>query len=197
VSRSPDEITPPPIPSSSGAEGSSPPLNNKVTSQVLVNSPEARKSTIELPQPKKDLPGSGYVNGIWPILPKYIRRWDKPPYIPMAHIPIPAGSLGMRTLNNRLPNGWTMHVHPEGKPYYHRAAKSVDHSLLFGQTHKYKEDTPLCKPLGIFTDSDPRIYSVRKTLEYAYYVVCKEIAACRIELPQEVDLFLELGMGGG
>jgi hypothetical protein len=79
VSRSPDEISPPIVPSSSGAEASSPPLNDPINSQNLTKSPEVRTTTLELPHSKKEQAGCGYVNGIWPILPRWNRRWDKPP----------------------------------------------------------------------------------------------------------------------
>lgn len=50
----------------------------------------------------------------------------------MAHVPIPAGSLGITRPIEPLPEGWTMYTHPEGKPYYHRDAREPEPTLLLG-----------------------------------------------------------------
>jgi hypothetical protein len=44
----------------------------------------------------------------------------------------------------------------------------------------------------MFTDSDPRKPLIRKTLEHAHYLVCKEIATRQVKLPNETELFIQL-----
>ncbi|CAG8754986.1 16031_t:CDS:2, partial [Acaulospora colombiana] len=81
---------------------------------------------------EEEKPGNGHVWDIWPIMPKTVRRWDKPDPIPIAHMQIPAGSLVMNRRMDPLPEGWTMFIHPEGKPYYHRVAQEPEENLLQG-----------------------------------------------------------------
>jgi hypothetical protein len=62
----------------------------------------------------------------------------------MAHVPIPKGSLGITSPPESLPDGWTMHTHPEGKPYYHRDAREPEPELLLGvSTFAYLLPHPL------------------------------------------------------
>jgi hypothetical protein len=52
--------------------------------------------------------------------------------LPVSHVPIQAGSLAINCPAEELPEGWTMHIHPEGKPYYHRVAMEPPTGLLTG-----------------------------------------------------------------
>ncbi|PVF98887.1 hypothetical protein CPB86DRAFT_334111 [Serendipita vermifera] len=90
-----------------------------------------------------------------------------------------------------LPEGWTMYIHPEGKPYYHRDAREPESNLLRG-TPLYYNEKPLCRPLPIVTDSDPRNPITRKTLEHAHFITRVTVADNDLELPEHTELFLEL-----
>ena len=61
-----------------------------------------------------------------------LEETDQSDRIPVAHTPILPGSLAMNRKMEDLPVGWTMHIHPEGKPYYHREAMEPEDNLLQG-----------------------------------------------------------------
>jgi hypothetical protein len=50
----------------------------------------------------------------------------------MLDVEIPAGVLSITNPPKSLPEGWTLHIHPEGKPYYHRVAREPEPELLLG-----------------------------------------------------------------
>lgn len=52
--------------------------------------------------------------------------------IPVHHVPLPAGSIFLNCPTEELPEGWTMHIHPGGKPYYYRIAQEPEPTLLVG-----------------------------------------------------------------
>lgn len=60
------------------------------------------------------------------------------------------------------------------------------------QTNLYGRGKEVCRPLEIVTDSDPRASINRKTLEHAHFIARITIAENNIELPERVELFLEL-----
>ncbi|CAG7846419.1 SubName: Full=Uncharacterized protein {ECO:0000313/EMBL:CCA66961.1} [Serendipita indica DSM 11827] len=136
-------------------------------------------------------PGSGHVWDIYPTMPKHIRRWHKPAPIYVANIPIAPGSLAMNCKLKELPKGWTMYIHPEGKPYYHREAMEPEDNLLEG-TPLYGKGKAVCPPLSIVTDSDPRDHVVRKTLEHAHFIARVTVMENKFELPKRCELFIEL-----
>jgi hypothetical protein len=73
----------------------------------------------------RDLPGIRTVHALaWLLLLQFST--------PMAHVPIPAGPLVTTGQPQSLPDGWTMHIHPEGKPFYHRGAREPEPDLLLG-----------------------------------------------------------------
>jgi hypothetical protein len=64
------------------------------------------------------------------------------PRIPIAHMQIPAGSLVKNRVMDPLPEGWTMYIHPEGKPYYHRQAMEPEANLLQGVSTDFSSLEP-------------------------------------------------------
>ncbi|KAG8827162.1 hypothetical protein FRC17_007963 [Serendipita sp. 399] len=136
---------------------------------------------------EEEKPGSGHVWDVWPILPRNVRRWDKPAH----HVTIPAGSVIVNRQLDPLPEGWTMYIHPEGKPFYHRIAMEPEYNLLQG-TLLFDKGKPLCRPLEIVTDSDPRDPVTRKTLEHAHFIARVTVAENNFELPERSELFIEL-----
>ncbi|KIM28673.1 hypothetical protein M408DRAFT_8509 [Serendipita vermifera MAFF 305830] len=140
---------------------------------------------------EEEKPGEGNVWDVWARLPRDARRWEKPANIPVAHVPIPAGSICLNRPSEALPEGWTMYIHPEGKPYYHRDAREPESTLLVG-TNLYGKGKAVSRPLEIVTDSDPRDPVTRKTLEHAHFIAQVTIAENEVELPDRVELFLEL-----